>query len=55
MKDDLRKAIRLRKDAEFAEANVLLGEIKQQLEATGVKKLPRLVEDEPMSWSHAPL
>ncbi|MEL0120946.1 MAG: hypothetical protein VXB01_18575, partial [Opitutae bacterium] len=52
MKDDLRKAIRLRKDAEFAEANVLLGEIKQQLEATGGEEASKLLVEVNHESSH---
>ena len=44
-RDDLKTAIRLRKSAEFAEANVLLGEIKQQLEATGGEEASKILED----------
>jgi len=34
-REDLKQAIRLRKDGDFAEANVLLDVIRQELEATG--------------------
>ena len=44
-RDDLKQAIRLRKNAEFAESNVLLGEIKQQLEATGGEEAAKILED----------
>ena len=45
-------AIRLRKNAEFAEANVLLGEIKQQLEATGGEEAAKLLEDVTYELGH---
>ena len=44
-REDLKQAIRLRKNAEFAESNVLLGEIKQQLEATGGEEAAKILED----------
>ena len=44
-REDLKQAIRLRKNAEFAESNVLLGEIKQQLEATGGEEVAKILED----------
>ena len=44
-REDLKQAVRFRKSGEFADANVLLGEIKQRLEATGGEEAAKVLED----------
>ena len=51
-REDFKQAVRLRKDGEFAEANVLLESIRQELEATGGDDASRLLAEVKYELEH---